>query len=152
MLRPPRRAYLQSSNNREAPIGTVFLEETKKSFDLAVEAVKQLITLASAILVFTMTFAEKLGKPTTNYLWLTLTGGWLLLLFSILCGILSLLYMTTALLKKDRIFEPSVASRGIAIPVIFQILFFLLALCLFITYVSYVSCCLPPTLKAGQCP
>lgn len=118
-------------------------EETKKSFDFALESVKQLINLASAILVFTMTFVDKLGKPINLLMWLSLTGAWLLLLISILCGIISIFQMTTSLARNGRIFEPSILTKAIARPVALQMIAFLLSLAAFVIYVSYVSCLIP---------
>jgi hypothetical protein len=117
-----------------------FGDQTKKSFDFALESVKQLVALATLVLAFTVTFAEKMHRLPTGVLsWSVLTASWLLLLLSIVAGIWALLQITTILSDTSAAFEPTVRVQRISLPVLVQIGTFMGALILFVGYVAYFA-------------
>jgi hypothetical protein len=67
-------------------------ENQKKAFDFAADLTKQLITLATAVLAFTVTFAK--DNPGGSYQKWLLVISWIMLLLSIGFGIMTLMALT----------------------------------------------------------
>jgi hypothetical protein len=69
-------------------------ENQKKAFDFAVDLTKQLITLSTVIITFTVTFSKDIigNVDDSNRQWLFLS--WLFFIFSILFGILTFMALT----------------------------------------------------------
>lgn len=106
----------------------------EKSFDFAADVSKQLITLSTAIITVTITFSKDvLGGTVENRYWLL--AAWIAFIFTILCGIWTLMALTGSL-------EPignnengtSINGKNIRLPAILQISSFIVALVLTITY------------------
>ncbi len=68
-------------------------ENQKKAFDFAADFSKQLITLATGILAFTITFAKDSTGKENGHRGI-LIGSWVLYLLSIGCGILTSMALT----------------------------------------------------------
>ena len=108
-------------------------ENQKKAFDFAADLTKQLITLATALLAFTVTFAK--DNPDGSYQKWLLVFSWIMLLLSTGCGILTLMALTGNLDPKS-----ATNDQGIKSPILtinssnvigtarFQVLFFLLGI------------------------
>jgi hypothetical protein len=110
-------------------------ERTKKSFDFAADATKQLLTLSTAILALTTTLVEKVFTPSQSSVWVFLLLAWLLLLTSVLCGIWTLLQLTTSLANKV---EPTIIDPSITMAALAQILLFVVALAVLIGFGMYM--------------
>lgn len=78
-----------------------FDERIKKSFDFLQDVTKQLITLATAILTFTLTFVANVAKEAAEDPRRLLTISWILLVASCGFGIIVLLSMTGMLGRAD---------------------------------------------------
>ncbi|HEU4710159.1 MAG TPA: hypothetical protein VFS76_01275 [Pyrinomonadaceae bacterium] len=65
-------------------------ERRQKAFDFAAEATKQLITIASAIIAFTVTFAKDfLGNVASGHKWIAAVA-WFFYFLSIVSGVLTM--------------------------------------------------------------
>jgi hypothetical protein len=96
---------------QNAPAQSAFDERVKKSFDFLQDATKQLITLATVILTFTITFLKDVAKTAGEgpRFWITLC--WISLVVSCGFGLLVLLNMTGVLGKPSEtpdIYRPSI--------------------------------------------
>jgi hypothetical protein len=106
-------------------------EQRRKAFDFAQETSKQLITLATAIIGLTITFAKDFvgrvhGVPRT----LAVTS-WTLFLISIGLGLLTLMALTGSLEEngsKTRHTVPSIRGKNITVPAMAQVVLFFLGL------------------------
>lgn len=106
----------------------------EKSFDFAADVSKQLITLSTAIITITITFSKDvLGGVAENRYWLL--AAWIVFIFTILCGIWTLMALTGTLEPIDNNDNgTSINGKNIRLPAILQILSFIVALALTITY------------------
>jgi hypothetical protein len=86
-------------------------ERELKSFDLAADAVKQLLALATGVLGVTAAFAKDLVPATTTIAKRWLTGGWVLLLLSVIVGSLSLMTLSGQL-GNEAIARPSIYAHA----------------------------------------
>jgi hypothetical protein len=68
-------------------------ESQKKAFDFAADISKQLITLSTGILAFTITFVKDSNGKENNYK-VILIISWILYFLSIACGILTSMALT----------------------------------------------------------
>jgi hypothetical protein len=71
-------------------------DRTKKSFDFASDLTKQVITLSSGIIAFTVTFNRDFVKPESTpktAIWV-LTFAWMSYLISIIAGVVTLMGLT----------------------------------------------------------
>jgi hypothetical protein len=102
-----------------------FPKTAEKAFDSARDTSKLIITLATGIIAFTVTFSKELGGLTPKGSWQTasLLTAWLALLVSAVIGIWTQLALTEALDPKpapgEQLGEPTINSRKITCP--FQI-------------------------------
>ncbi|AUB40826.1 hypothetical protein COO91_06855 [Nostoc flagelliforme CCNUN1] len=78
-------------------------DEEKKSFDFLSETTKQLLTLSTGIITFTVTFTKDIIGSVTVFNFLLLKIAWLSYLLSIVAGILTLLSLTATLSKAGNI-------------------------------------------------
>lgn len=106
----------------------------EKSFDFAADVSKQLITLSTAIITVTITFSKDvLGGAVEYRYWLL--AAWIAFIFTILCGIWTLMALTGTLEPIENSENgASINGKNIRFPAILQILFFIAALALTITY------------------
>lgn len=119
-----------------------------KSFDFAENTSKQLITLSTAIVAFTITFGKELFGGIDNGLALgVLITAWVLFVVSIICGVWTLMALTGSLDKatnivkekegeqeREKEVEVSIYDSNIRWPEFLQVLFFVLALSATIWY------------------
>lgn len=129
------------------------MEETKrnmklKSFDFAASTSKQLITLSTAIVAFTITFGKELfGGINNSCAFTALIVAWVLFVISIIFGIWTLMALTGSLNSVTKIVkekdddkevekevEVSIYDSNIKYPELLQVLFFILAISATICY------------------
>jgi len=109
----------------------------EKSFDFAADLVKQLITLSTAVIAITITFAKDIigvASSGNNFL---LVSAWVSFFLTILFGVWALMALTGTLeplSNKSEINPPSIRGLNCTLPITFQILSFLIAIGLTITY------------------
>lgn len=110
-------------------------ESTKQAFTVAVEAIKQLITLATGVLALTVTFREKIVPGDAHgFYWLFLVGL-VCQLLSICAGIVALYGVVNTMENADEEFgDPSVLAPEITNPARFQILLFVFGLSFLVAY------------------
>jgi hypothetical protein len=105
-------------------------ERTKKAFDFANEAIKQLIALSTAVLAITITFAKDVVGPTHAAPPFVLMAAWLMYLISIIFGVATMLSVVAILHPKtdpvETGYRPNLWSESITSKSKFQILFFIL--------------------------
>ena len=110
-------------------------DTTQQSFASASEAIKQLITLGTAILTLTIAFKDKIVPSTSSTLFPLIVLGLLCHLLSICGGILALYGITNILAAADPdLGDPSVLSPEIRRPARFQIALFVLGLSFLFVY------------------
>lgn len=120
-------------------------EEMKlKSFDFAEATSKQLITLSTAIVAFTITFGKELfGGVNNKAALVVLIISWALYALCIVFGVWTLMALTGSLAKPkkevtegtdSKDIEVSIYDKNITIPEILQIFSFVLALIMTIFY------------------
>ena len=101
-------------------------DQSKAAFASASDIAKQLITLASGILVLEVTFAKNIMDAkldqSEKYL---LSGSWILFLLSIIAGVWSLLALTGSLGQGEILTPKTIYGSNIRIPMFFQIFLFL---------------------------
>lgn len=110
-------------------------ENIKKAFDFAADLIKQLITLSTAIIALTVTFAKDIFPESGDCFLDWLVAAWIAYFLSIFFGVWALMALTGTL-------DPLNANnRGLSIqggncrlPTGLQILAFLAGLALTITY------------------
>jgi hypothetical protein len=129
----------------QGPFPVTMDEPVKKAFDFASDATKQLITLSTAIIAFTVTFSKEILRNTAgepNQAALVSHGGkillviaWSLYLFSIICGIWTL-YALTGTLEQKALKKVDISTRGpnVTVPSIGQIILFMLATGLIVAF------------------
>jgi hypothetical protein len=105
-------------------------EQAKAAFASASDTSKQLITLATALLALEITFGKDfIGKFDATSKVLVGTS-WVLLLFSVVAGIWTLLALTGSLGGTARPTATSIFGANVRIPAVVQILFFVSGLIL----------------------
>jgi hypothetical protein len=105
------------------------VSDNSKAFDAAAEVVKQLITLATAVLALTVTFAKDITRNTMAHRTVLLIA-WIVYLLSLAGGIWTLMALAGSLGQG----EQSIYGWNIKLPAGFQIASFLLATLLIIVY------------------
>ena len=75
-------------------------EMTSGAHKIAMELMKQLITLASGVLVLSATFLERL-KEVPAYLFIPLAMSWIVLIVTILFGLETISVIVKSCLRKD---------------------------------------------------
>jgi len=104
-------------------------EQKKLSFEFARDTTKQLITLSTIIIAFTVTFAKDfLGKPDA-FGRILVTVSWVSFLFSVVFGVWTLLSLTGAIELQDEKEEISIWKTSVTAPSLMQIICFLIGLC-----------------------
>lgn len=89
-----------------------FGEQRKKAFDFCADATKQLMTISTAVVTLTITFAKDFVinvRPSAK-IWAYL--AWVALFLSILSGIFVLLALTAELEPKDPMHRPASIRAG----------------------------------------
>ncbi|MET0072189.1 MAG: hypothetical protein ABW096_19300 [Candidatus Thiodiazotropha sp.] len=103
-------------------------ERSKLAFDFARDTTKQLITLSTAIIAFTVTFAKDfLGTPDDFGRTLVVIS-WLGFLVSVIFGVWTLLALTGTLEPEGVEIETSIRGKNVTIPSVLQIISFLVGL------------------------
>lgn len=87
-----------------------FDERVQKAFDFAADLTKQLITIAAAILTFTVTFIKD-GAEVDGWQKAILILSWITLILSIGCGIMTLMALTGNL-------DPKADTNGNKTPIL----------------------------------
>ena len=116
----------------------LFKEPVKKAFDFASETTKQLITLSTAIIALTITFAKDILQSVPISAKVLLMIAWAIYLLSLLFGLLTLMALTSELEPKikeeppvtsppEQLSPPSIWAKSITAASVLQILTFLLA-------------------------
>jgi len=109
--------------------------EVQKSFDFAADLVKQLITLSTAIIAITVTFAKDIFGISGNCVSEWLVASWVTFFICIFFGIWTLMALTGTLNPPNQTQEsPTIQGANCRIPAGLQILSFLLGLAFTITY------------------
>lgn len=110
-------------------------EKIKKAFDFAADLVKQLITLSTAIIALTVTFAKDIFPVDGDCFSGWLFAAWIAYFFTIIFGVWALMALTGTL---DPPNNPntglSIQGRNCRIPTGLQILTFLIGVACTITY------------------
>ena len=97
-------------------------DRSKKAFDIATEAVKQVITLSTGVLALTITFSKDLLPSTTSHdTKLILVAAWVFYLLAIVSGVATLQLITGEISTED---SPSVGRFAVRFPAIAMIVFF----------------------------
>jgi len=102
----------------------------EKAFDFALDATKQLITLATAVIALTITFLTDVAKdaPAGTAVWLQI--AWILYLVSIAFGIFTVAALTGALANLDAEEPPSINAGNIRFLAGAQVLSFFVGIAL----------------------
>lgn len=111
-------------------------ERTKTAFDFASETTKQLLTLSTAIVVLPITFSKDVIGSATDVMEAILLFSWVALLFSVLCGLWTLMALTGAIGQKDQAKDISIYDRNIANPAFLQVISFFFGLLLTIVFAA----------------
>lgn len=111
-----------------------FDDQRKSAFDYASGAIKQVITLSTAILAVSITFATDIVENTTAYRWL-LVVAWIVYIGAILFGLWCLLALTGELEEKADTSEvPSTRGGNVVLPAVLMIVTFVGATGLLVAY------------------
>ena len=103
-------------------------EQRKLAFDFARDTTKQLITLSTVIIAFTVTFAKDfLGTPDCFGRNLVVVS-WVSFLVSVIFGVWALLALTGTLEPEEVEGGASIRGKNVTIPSILQIISFLIGL------------------------
>ena len=106
----------------------------EKAFEFASDATKQLITLSTAIITITITFAKDIFGGSINNKALLMIS-WISFLLSIVFGVGTLLALTGELEQtENNQREPTIRKKNVTLPSILQILLFIIALSLTIVF------------------
>lgn len=111
--------------------------QVAKSFDFAADATKQVITLSTAILTVTATFADKIFTESKLVSQIFCGITWILLIVSIVSGIWTLLQLTTGLAQPPPGAPPSILRSRITNAAMVQHVSFILALSVLAGYGLY---------------
>jgi hypothetical protein len=93
-----------------------------KAFDFAQDVIKQLITLATAIIALTVTFIHDLAASASPHAVRFVEAAWVTYIVSICCGIAALLQLAGHLEKAEM---PSIYSSGIKWASLLQVVAFI---------------------------
>lgn len=116
-------------------------ERRKKAFDFAQETVKQLLSLATAVIALTITFSKDIvgGLPDTTRGFLA--AAWFFYLLSVVAGVWTLMAMTGTLEPKKQDSVPiSIRGYNVTWPAIVQVVSFLVGL-IFTVVFGFKSLC-----------
>ena len=115
------------------------MEDRHKAVEFAADVAKQFITLSTAILALTITFATNIAKssgaPT-----LLLGLSWVLYVIAIICGMWTMMALTGELEPAQDSPDaptqthPSIRGANVVLPALLQIAFFLIATALVVVY------------------
>ena len=107
-------------------------DKTKITFEFARAVVQQVITLSTSMILVTIAFYEKLIGVDRLLSKLIAIGTWVVLVFSISCGIAALTHLTTELQKQNdwTVNQPSIQNGKAVISAQIQIILFFIGLVL----------------------
>jgi hypothetical protein len=117
-------------------------DDKSSSLNAATELSKQIITLSSVLLGFTVTFADKFSRGGDQLLPVPMTLGisWIAYFFSILCAIWLLLAIAgSANELRSNPDAGNIYRKNTLIPAVLAILMFLFAVCLTIWSGWYIA-------------
>jgi hypothetical protein len=127
---PPPEAPTTREGASSATVGDEFAlpERPKKAFDFASDSTKQVITLSTGILTFTITFAKDILGGAPASLRVLFATSWVLYLVAIVCGLWTLFALTGTLdpLPGDFV-RATIRGRNVTRPSLLQLTAFLLA-------------------------
>jgi len=110
-------------------------EQRKKAFDFAQETSKQLITLATAVIGLTITFAKDFVGGVHGFPRCLAVISWALLLASVAFGLLTLMALTGSLEPTaGASTTPSIRGTNVIAPAIAQVLLFFIGLSLAVLF------------------
>lgn len=104
-------------------------DQVKLAFDFARDTTKQLITLSTAIIAFTVTFAKDFLGETDDFGRLLVIVSWVSFLVSVIFGVWTLLALTGTLESENENEKISIRGRNVTVPSLLQIISFLVGLC-----------------------
>jgi len=119
-----------STNTNSENNDSAFTDKDQKSFDFASGVVKQQITLSTGILTVMVAVTKIFFDNLKSIDYIFLIISWILFLFSIVMGCLSLMALTYQLTKK----KPSIAGMGVRIIAISQSVCFIFGIILTISF------------------
>jgi hypothetical protein len=104
-------------------------DQTKAAFAGVSDVAKQLITLATGVLVLEITFAKNIQDSSLDraakHL---LAGSWLLFLLSVVAGVWTLLALTGCLGQDEPVTARTIYGSNVRLPAVLQISLFLVGL------------------------
>lgn len=100
-------------------------EQTKAAFNSASDTSKQLITLATGLLVLEVTFAKDVIKELDATSKCLVGISWSLLLLSVMAGIWTLLALTGSLSRGSSLTPQTIYGINVRTPAFIQVLMFL---------------------------
>jgi hypothetical protein len=109
-------------------------EREKKTFDLATELAKQLITLATGTIALTITFSKDFLHETSTHAKPWALVAWSALLISVVFGIWTIMALTGNLGRGPK--DANVYTVNVRIPAGLQILSFLVGLVLTVVFAA----------------
>ena len=130
-----------------------FDSRRQKAFDFAAEATKQLITIASAIIAFTVIFAKDfLGSVAPGHKWIAAVA-WFFYFLSIVSGVLTL-YALAGQLEPggDETAKPSIWGQGSKLFMQAQQIFFVVAVFVTLVFGILALYSRPATVQPNQPP
>jgi hypothetical protein len=101
------------------------MDATDKSFSFAQDAVKQLITLSTAIVTVTVTVSTNFLKTHISGSTTLLVVAWIAFLMSIICGVFALLSMSGTLATSSK---PNIYASNIRLFALLQLAAFVAGL------------------------
>jgi hypothetical protein len=111
------------------------IEIAKVGFNYAKDLAQQLITLSTGILALTITFTKDIVKDIPASPFWILKAAWVTFLFSICCGIWTLMALTGTLMPRQATsIENRLAFGSSLLPAQLQILSFVVGITLIIIY------------------
>jgi hypothetical protein len=105
-------------------------DRTKAAFASATEVVKNTLTLSTAVLTVSVTFAKDLNKNPTNFQAWVLEASWAALLLAVVCGVMTLMALTGTLAQVDEPLPSALYDKNIQRPMATALFAFLAGIAL----------------------
>lgn len=109
-------------------------DRTKAAFASATEVVKNTLTLSTAVLTVSVTFAKDLNKHPTNLQAWILEASWVALLLGVVCGVMTLMALTGTLAKAEELTHSALYDKNIQRPMTVALFAFLTGIALTALY------------------
>jgi hypothetical protein len=125
-------------------------DRTKLALSTATDSIKQVLTLSTVILTFTITFSKDVTKSATESDEVWLHRGWVLLGLAVLSGVWALLALTGTIGRQDAALD--IYKVNVRVPAAIQMVAFALALGSIALFGLYAfSGDAPSTDSSGKC-